>query len=397
VLSEFHRLSPRVANEIEVLANAGCSFTVFHWARTDPAGIDSASSQVNQSVERRFIVHRAPRGTYYLAFFLPLLYIKIWKALRGQKFDVVHFTHILFLPLAVLWARTHGAKSVYDAYEFHVADFAMKRQYRLLGLPRLLEFVENRLVARVDGVLTIDSIAGTLEKRYRRYNKNVAVLYNVPRLDAEASETPENGQPSSAGAGQTIVYVGGLSRIKGGLRALESLNRVREEVPEVRLLMIGSFLDGSEDECRRYVAEHNLHDNVEFIEWLPYAEMFHYLKQAKLGLAPHQPMPRFWLVSRGNGRKFFTYMQASLPIVGPEFGEVGQVVREEGCGILCDTTDPRQIADAILYLLRNPKEAEEMGRRGRAAIEQKYNLGIEQRKLLEVYNRIGAKPLAQVA
>jgi glycosyltransferase involved in cell wall biosynthesis len=225
----------------------------------------------------------------------------------------------------------------------------------------------------------------------------VAVLYNVPRVDTEAPEVRGTGQPSSTSTGQTIIYVGGLSRIKGGLRALEALNRAREEIPEVKLLMIGSFLDGSEDECRRYVAEHNLNHSVEFMEWLPYAGMFRYLKEARLGLALHQPMPRFLLVSRGNGRKFFTYMQASLPIIGPEFGEVGQVVREEGCGILCDTTDPQQIADAIVYLLRHPEEAAEMGRRGRAAIEQKYNLSIEQRKLLEVYNRIGAKPLAQVA
>ena len=97
------------------------------------------------------------------------------------------------------------------------------------------------------------------------------------------------------------------------------------------------------------------------------------------------------MVSKGNGRKFFTYMQASLPIVGPEFGEVGLVVREERCGILCDTTNPDEIAKAIVYLLRHPEEARAMGQRGRAAIEQKYNLASELNKLLEVYQRLGVK------
>ena len=35
-------------------------------------------------------------------------------------------------------------------------------------------------------------------------------------------------------------------------------------------------------------------------------------------------------------------MQVSIPIVGPNFGEIGQVVREENCGILVDTTNPKQ-------------------------------------------------------
>ncbi|MFC1846255.1 glycosyltransferase, partial [Chloroflexota bacterium] len=67
----------------------------------------------------------------------------------------------------------------------------------------------------------------------------------------------------------------------------------------------------------------------------------------------------------------------------------GQVVREEKCGILCDTTDPREVADAIVFLLKNPQEAKTMGTRGRKAFEQKYNWNIEREKLLRLYQKLG--------
>jgi len=351
-----------------------------------------APAWASRNVERHFVFLGAPLGSYLLALYLPLFYLKLWCALRGQAFDVVHSAHLMLVPLAILWAKTHGAKSVYDAYEFHAVDLPKMTRHRPPVLPRILEFVENRLVSWVDGVLTIDSMNGALERRYRMYNGNVAVLSNVPSLELELEEGSDHEQHAPPTSDQSVVYVGGLSRIKGSVAAVEAINLVREEIPEVKLTMIGSFRDKSERECRQYVRQNHLEENVEFIDWMPYADMFCHLRRARLGLAPYQPTPKLWMVSRGNERKFFTYMQASLPIVGPAFGEAGNVVREEGCGILCDTTNPDEIAKAIVYLLQHPEEAQAMGRRGRAAIEQKYNMSIEEKKLLGVYNRLGVKP-----
>lgn len=116
--------------------------------------------------------------------------------------------------------------------------------------------------------------------------------------------------------------------------------------------------------------------------------MFYYLKIAHVALALQQPVGSFLLVSKGNGRKFFTYMQAGLPIIAPNFGEIGLVVKEERCGILVDTTRPEEIAEAITYLLEHPEEAKAMGKRGRRAIEEKYNWEIEKKKLLDAYHNL---------
>lgn len=53
-----------------------------------------------------------------------------------------------------------------------------------------------------------------------------------------------------------------------------------------------------------------------------------------------------------------------------------------------DPQNPAEIADAIQFIFDNPQEAEEMGYRGRRVVETKYNWLSEEKKLLEVYQRI---------
>ena len=116
--------------------------------------------------------------------------------------------------------------------------------------------------------------------------------------------------------------------------------------------------------------------------------MFNYLSVAEIGLALHQPEERFKLVGMGTGRKFFTYMQASLPIISTDYAEIARVVDEANCGILIDTTSIHQISNTILYLLNNRNKAKKMGRNSRNAVERKYNWEVESHKLLRVYDKI---------
>ncbi len=43
------------------------------------------------------------------------------------------------------------------------------------------------------------------------------------------------------------------------------------------------------------------------------------------------------------------------------------------CGLLVNSTEPDEIADAVVHLLGNQEEAEEMGKRGRKVVVERYN------------------------
>jgi glycosyltransferase involved in cell wall biosynthesis len=78
-------------------------------------------------------------------------------------------------------------------------------------------------------------------------------------------------------------------------------------------------------------------------------------------------------------------MAAGLPVIASHFPLWREIIDPVGCGILVDPTDPRAIADAMIWILEHPKEAAEMGRRGREAVQSTYNWSGEEKTLLELY------------
>jgi hypothetical protein len=84
----------------------------------------------------------------------------------------------------------------------------------------------------------------------------------------------------------------------------------------------------------------------------------------------------------------FEYMAAGLPVIASDFPLWRQIVDGAGCGLLVDPLDPVAIADAMQWILEHPAGAEAMGRRGRQAVEEKYNWEREAEKLIGLYERL---------
>ncbi len=87
-------------------------------------------------------------------------------------------------------------------------------------------------------------------------------------------------------------------------------------------------------------------------------------------------------------QKLFEYMKAGIPVIASDFPLWRRILEDAGSGILVDPTDPKSIAKAIEYVLTHPDEAEEMGRRGRAAVLRQYTWETQATKLVGLYNEL---------
>jgi glycosyltransferase involved in cell wall biosynthesis len=219
-----------------------------------------------------------------------------------------------------------------------------------------------------------------------RWNANVQVIWNVPSIENKRSSATE-GFSNKFRNRKVISFVGGLMKEKGLRIALDACAIARGKHPEVLLLFMGLMKDRLTD-IKGMIESKGIEDNVSFLPHLPYEEMLSYLRIAKAGLALYQPTYHYRELSSGNARKIFTYMQAGIPTIGPDFDEIGSVVKEEQCGILVDTTSPQEVAEAIIYLLDNAEHASAMGERGRKSILEKYNWEIEKKKFLSFIGRL---------
>lgn len=388
ILNHFERFSPRVALETTALKQNGYDLTVLSWCR-NLDGHAGLGDQLN-GLSVKWVTVRSTKASSRLLLSLPKLYERIWQFLKEEEFDVIHCTHLFLLPIAIFVAKKKKCKVVYDAYERHAVDLAdYYFPFLKTWIAKLIEVVENLMVRRVDGVLTISSAGEVLEKRYRKLCGNVEVIYNVPSLRSFTRNSKKKDLEEKYRGRYLLSYVGGLIKGKGLFQLIDMLDAIRLRYPEVLLQLIGEFGSLQEkEEFFSHIKSRALGGHVEVLPYLQYDDMLDYLELAHIGLALHQQQARFKLVGKGAGRKFFTYMQAGVPVISTNFGEIAKVIEEEKCGVLVDTTSVQEIVEAVTFLLENKDIAKKMGENGKAAILEKYNWEIEEKKLHQVYEKL---------
>lgn len=70
-------------------------------------------------------------------------------------------------------------------------------------------------------------------------------------------------------------------------------------------------------------------------------------------------------------------MSAGIPVIASNFPLWQEIIDDSKCGVCVDPLDPVAIARAIDYLASNFEEAEQMGRSGQKAVQERYNWNIE--------------------
>jgi glycosyltransferase involved in cell wall biosynthesis len=81
-------------------------------------------------------------------------------------------------------------------------------------------------------------------------------------------------------------------------------------------------------------------------------------------------------------------MAAGLPVIASNFPLWKEIVEGNGCGICVDPLNPKEIAEAIKYLMKHPGSTEQMGKNGRRAVIEKYTWEKEGKKLLDLYAQL---------
>jgi len=125
-------------------------------------------------------------------------------------------------------------------------------------------------------------------------------------------------------------------------------------------------------------------DRCEYIGYAQLRDVTKLLGRGKVGLVLTHPVSNLLNGQQSN----FMNISAVIPVIASNFPLWRKILEESGCGICVNPLDPKEIADAIIWLLNNQKEAERMGLRGRRAVEERYNWGREEEKLLQLYSEL---------
>jgi glycosyltransferase involved in cell wall biosynthesis len=345
LLTNAYEPDPRVRQEALALIGMGCRVRLLAWDRDLKATPNESMEGVE--VERVFLPSKHGRGSTQM-FFYAWLYLKMfWKGWR-TRFEVVHCHDLDTLPLGYLLGKLKRKPIVYDAHE-SFTDMLQGSVHP--ALRRGLVWLENFLIRRVDLLITVgEKLRRHFAERGARHS---VVVGNWKRLD-EYSRTPEQnlavrrrlGIPDGA---MVVACITQLLRD----RKIEEIVQAVKQCPGIYLIIGGNGV--LEDRVREWAAQN---PRVIFVGFIRGAEIPDYTCAADViyyGFDPENPNARF---SAPN--KLYEALAAGRPLITGDFGEIADVVREAGCGIVLPKYSPEDVRNALERLAQS-SDREAMG------------------------------------
>lgn len=298
----------------------------------------------------------------------------------GLGADVVHGMAYMGIPVALELGRATGAKVVYDARDIYLEAANLAR------LPRparaLLARVERRWARRADRVLTVN----------RPYAEVMAARFGVP-LPAIVMNCSYRWVPPDPPARRfhdrlgldpatrVVLYQGGFSRERGIEQLLEAIG----SVPGAVLVLLGYGPLQAELEAR--AADPATGGRVHVLPAVPPTELLDWVAAADVVAMPIQPSTLNHRLTTPN--KLFEALAAGVPVVASDLPGMAGIVRDTGCGLLVDPTDPATIAAALRRILDAPEADRRAWReRALAAAHAAYSWERQVEVLLDEYTKL---------
>ena len=171
-----------------------------------------------------------------------------------------------------------------------------------------------------------------------------------------------------------VLFAGRLAAQKDLPNLLNAISIVLKEHPDALLLIVG----GGERErnAKSLARQLGIDSNVIFTGPIPYDQIPSYFAACDLFVLPS--------VYEGNARVLAEAAAAGKPVVATDVSGTRDTVIDGETGYIVPVKCSMDLADRISRLLDNPREAEEMGRRGREHILALY----EEKRLLDGFKEL---------
>lgn len=299
----------------------------------------------------------------------------VYRKALDLNADIYHFHDPELLPYG-LKLKQKGKAVIFDSHERYPEQIHTKEY--LPGPVRSLvanayDQYERYVLKRLDAVIFPATIGGA--NPFEGLCRRAAIISNAAVL----GEFYDLYDPVAEKKSKQLCYVGGLTEERGITADIKA-----GFAAGATIALAGSF--SSEQYANR------LRSMPEFgcVQWrglLNRREVASLLQESVAGLCTLLNRGQYWKTDNF-GIKVYEYMSMGLPVILSCSPYNLSMVDKYHFGICVDPEDTGEIAGAIRYLFEHPDEAKRMGENGRRAVREELNWGVEEKKLLELYDSI---------
>ncbi len=239
-------------------------------------------------------------------------------------------------------------------------------------------WLEETALKACDAVIAVSKdMADDLRRHYGIPASQLHIIHNG--VDASAFKRRENPAVLERLDIKRpyILFLGRLTRQKGVFDLLEAYRSLQSEVKLV-LVTGPPDTEGLVDEVSRAIR------GLKGVRWInrivTHEEAVALYSSCEAFICPSRYEP-FGIIN-------LEAMACERPVVATEVGGIKEVVVNKETGLLVPPENPRKLAEGISAILRNRREAEDMGRRGRKRVEELFTWEKVAEKTYKVYETL---------
>ncbi len=177
-----------------------------------------------------------------------------------------------------------------------------------------------------------------------------------------------------------VLCVGRLVEKKGINYLIEAFSKVLEEIPESRLVIVGS---GPMDSYLKKLALNiGISKNVFFCGEIPHSDLPKYYSACDLFVLPS-------IIDKTGDREtqgvvYIEAMASKVPVIGTNTGGIPDVITD-GVGIMVQEKDPDELAETMVRLLADKKLRSVMGEKAYKHVQKSFTWGSIAKKYSDAY------------
>lgn len=308
----------------------------------------------------------------------------IWLNLR-KKIDVIHAWNPLAGFAAVLSGKIIKKPVFIDFTDFY-SDIALTDSNKFIFF--ILKKIEFFILKNAAKVIVVSEIMkkrliekGIEERKIFIVEDGADKDWFNPSMDGLKIRRRIKLPPNEF----IIVYHGDIKQPDGVDILFKAFKKVLRETADAKLIILGGKGSKYFEDIKKLGKDLEIDNSIFYTGWVERQEVPEYLAAADVGAMPmratlnHQCYLSF---------KLFEYWASGKPVVTTKLDAISQIVKNGENGLIVNPENIEELAQAFIYLLKNPEKAKEMGRNGRKLIEEKFDWDLLMEKEVKLYESI---------
>ncbi len=309
-----------------------------------------------------------------------LVFFKAIQMLLIKRYDVIHsHEEAAFFSMFLAWIfRTRHLYDMHSVLSKQLSNFNFGNKSFFVKIFALLE---KMVLKTCNAVITVGS---DLEDYVKSVDSNIRVVMienialHAYQTNVQLNQVTQLKEKLNLDGKVPVVYTGTYERYQGLDMALECVDIVAKQYPNIIFIFVGAK-NQQASEWTEIAREMNVQDHVLFLDVVSPEELMVFLAFATVLISPR-------LDGTTTPLKIYSYLHAEKPIVATNIKAHTQVLTDE-TAILVEP-NKEAFAAGILQAVNNPELSEQLGKNAHQCALEKFSKQDYLSKVDQIYKSL---------